>query len=431
MLYPTGMEAVQHIEALCGRVTGREMIKTYVENAIENRDWIQQMGGETVPPAFIDICYPPIPSGTGAWWPNVVASEFINGLEVKGESKRLAERLWKVLSTNVESRDIRVMTGTPAKELITNGEGEVVGIIAERQGERISLKAKRAVILTCGGFEYDEAMKESFLPCGPFYAFGNPGNTGDGIRMAQKVGAELWHMTIVEGYLGFKAPEYEAAFSIRMLGEEFIYVDRYGKRFADETSLELHDSWRAVSPFDSRSLCYPRIPAYAIFDDVLRRKGPLHQGGSEYNRDYEWSLDNSKEVAKGWIKRGKTIRELARQISVDESILEDTLTKYNECCKLGSDPDFGRSKETLVPIESPPYYAIELWPCLLNTQGGPRRDREARILDHEGKPIPRLYSAGELGSLWGLLYEGGGNITECLAFGRVAGRNAAAEKPWS
>jgi len=429
IFYPTGMEAVQHVEALCGRVTDREIIETYVENAMKNKGWIEQLGGETVPPPYIDICYPPIPPGTRAWWPNVVASEFVNGFEVKGESKRPAERLWKVLSTNVEQRGIPVMTGTPARELTTNENGEVVGVIAERVGEKISVKAKRAVVLTCGGFEYNEAMKEAFLLCHPFHAFGNPGNTGDGIRMAQKVGAALWHMTIVEGYLGFKPPEYETAFSVRMLGEGFIYVDTSGKRFTNETGLEMHDTWRAVSPFNSGALGYPRIPAYAIFDEVLRRKGPFHQGTSGYNRDYEWSLDNSKEVAKGWIKRGKTVRELAGQIQVDESTLENTVLKYNEYCKLGSDPDCGRSRETLVPIERSPYYAIQLWPCLLNTQGGPRRDREARILGHEGRPIPRLYSAGEFGSLWGLLYEGGGNIAECLAFGRIAGRNAATEKP--
>lgn len=430
ILYPTGMEAVQHIEALCGKVTGREMIEAYVENAIKTKEWIQNIGGETVFAPFVDIGYPPIPSGTSAWWPDVVASEFINFLHVKGESRRPGERLWKLLSANVERRGIRVMTGTPARELITNEKGEVVGVIAEREGQKISLKAKRAVVMTCGGFEYNEFMKETFLPCQPFYALGNPGNTGDGIRMAQKVGAALWHMTIVESYLGFKAPEYETAFSTRMLGEEFIYVDKYGSRFANETGLDLHDAWRAVSPFAPNRLCYPRIPAYAIFDETLRRKGPLHQGTSGYNRDYQWSLDNSKEIAKGWIKRGKSIRELARQLPVDESTLEGTITKYNEYCKLGSDPDFGRSRETLVPIERPLYYAIELWPCLLNTQGGPQRDREARVLGYGSKPIPRLYSAGEFGSLWGLLYEGGGNIAECLAFGRIAGRNAAAEKLW-
>ena len=189
--------------------------------------------------------------------------------------------------------------------------------------------------------------------------------------------------------------------------------------------------WRTVSFFDVSRRWYPRIPSYAVFDDVTRRRGPLHPSYKvgAIRDHYEWSLDNSKEVAKGWIKRGKTIRELAKKISVDESMLENAVARYNECCKAGIDTEFGRSRESLEPIEQSPYYAIELRPCLLNTQGGPRRDKEGRVLDTKGKPIPRLYSAGELGSLWGFLYDGGGNLAECLASGRIAGRNAAAEKP--
>ena len=94
------------------------------------------------------------------------------------------------------------------------------------------------------------------------------------------------------------------------------------------------------------------------------------------------------------------------------------------------DEDFGRSKEDLRALE-PPFYAIQLWPALINTQGGPRRDKESRVLDPEGKPIPRLYAAGELGSIWGYLYQGACNIGESLVFGQIAGKNAAAEKPWA
>jgi succinate dehydrogenase/fumarate reductase flavoprotein subunit len=321
------------------------------------------------------------------------------------------------------------MTNTPAKELVTNEQGAVIGVIAEREGEKISVMAKRAVVLTSGGFEYNEAMKQSFLPCGPFYALGSPGNTGDGIIMAQKVGAALWHMAAIACPLGFKAPEYEAAFDVMLFGDRFIYVDIDGKRFANETELEMHEMWRTISFFDSARVCYPRLPTYAIFDDVTRRKGPLAQKMG-VNMDYEWSLDNSKEIAKGWISRGKTMRELAQTISVDESTLEDTVKRYNESCRTGVDADFSRSKESLGPIGKAPYYAITLWPSLLNTQGGPRRDKNAMVLNYEGTPISRLYSAGELGSLWGFLYEAAGNLTECLAFGRIAGRNAAAEKPW-
>jgi predicted oxidoreductase len=85
----------------------------------------------------------------------------------------------------------------------------------------------------------------------------------------------------------------------------------------------------------------------------------------------------------------------------------------------------------LEPIAEGPFYAVELSPSMLNTQGGPRRNEKGQIVRPNGKPIPRLYSAGELGSIYSHLYQGTGNIGECLAFGRVSGRNAAAETPWS
>jgi succinate dehydrogenase/fumarate reductase flavoprotein subunit len=80
-------------------------------------------------------------------------------------------------------------------------------------------------------------------------------------------------------------------------------------------------------------------------------------------------------------------------------------------------------------ISKPPFYAVEVWPSLLNTQGGPRRNEKAQIVDTDNKPIKRLYSAGELGSIFNMLYPGAGNVSECLSFGRISGRNAAAELP--
>ena len=84
----------------------------------------------------------------------------------------------------------------------------------------------------------------------------------------------------------------------------------------------------------------------------------------------------------------------------------------------------------LAPFGAGPYYAVEMSPSMLNTQGGPRRNERAQIVRPDGTPIPRLYSAGELGSIYSYLYQGTGNIGECLAFGRIAGRNAAAEARW-
>ena len=85
----------------------------------------------------------------------------------------------------------------------------------------------------------------------------------------------------------------------------------------------------------------------------------------------------------------------------------------------------------LSPISNAPFYAIEIAPAFVNTQGGPRRNERGQILRPDGSPIKRLYSAGELGSIYGYLYQGGGNLGECMAFGRISGRNAVAEQPWS
>ena len=96
---------------------------------------------------------------------------------------------------------------------------------------------------------------------------------------------------------------------------------------------------------------------------------------------------------------------------------------------LSESDDFHRSL-MLSPFDNGPYYAVELSPSMLNTQGGPRRNEKAQVLRPDGSPIPRLYSAGELGSIYSYLYQGTGNIGECLAFGRIAARNAMAESPW-
>ena len=144
---------------------------------------------------------------------------------------------------------------------------------------------------------------------------------------------------------------------------------------------------------------------------------------------YDWSDDNRAELAKGWIKRAETITALAQTLGLPPTVLQETVTRWNAHCQAGVDADFGRTK-MLCPIQAAPFYALELSPSMLNTQGGPRRNTRSQIVRPDGSPIPRLYSAGELGSIYSYMYQGTGNIGECLAFGRIAGRNAVAEKPW-
>ena len=153
---------------------------------------------------------------------------------------------------------------------------------------------------------------------------------------------------------------------------------------------------------------------------------------------YVWDENNRNEIDRGWIMESSTLEGIAKKIRADSdnnglmtpSTLKATVQEYNKYCRRGEDQDFHKSPEWLQPLEDPPYFAVKLWPGGPNTQGGPKRNTKAQVLSVDNCPIPRLYSAGELGSVWGMLYQGAGNLGECIAFGRIAGSNAAAEKLW-
>ena len=146
---------------------------------------------------------------------------------------------------------------------------------------------------------------------------------------------------------------------------------------------------------------------------------------------YQWSEGSSAEIEKGWVSKGDTLKDLAAKMKIDPDGLQETVTRYNQYCSGKKDPDFNRRDNSLSPLTTPPYYGVELALTLINTQGGPKHNTKAQTLDQDDKPIPRLYSPGEFGSFFGFLYPGGSNIPEAIAFGRIAGENAAALKPWS
>jgi succinate dehydrogenase/fumarate reductase flavoprotein subunit len=390
----------------------------------------------------------------GAGHPRVEGSQSARKFAVQRGRKSMvgaSSNLWEVLAHAVqEKRKIPILLDTPAKRLVANEAGEVIGVIAVSKGKEISVRARRAVVLTTGGFEFDKRMLQTYFQGFPINALGNPGNTGDGIRMAQQVGAGLWHMNGGSFALGIKVPDFPAGFSIQIGHPGFIYVDKHGQRFVNEKSIEAHAGLLVTNAYDCEALDFPRIPCFAIFDEETRLKGPismLFHGGYAGKR-YKWSADNSVEIDKGWVVKAETLADLAKKIRVAPDVLAATLARWNEDVKKGEDTLFHRplrphpkEGEDLLhgntgpvlsaPIERGPFYALELYPTLINTQGGPRRNVRAQIMDVFDQPIPRLYSAGELGSMWGVIYQGAGNNGESMVFGQIAGRNAAAEKPWA
>ncbi|MFH1650705.1 MAG: FAD-binding protein [Chloroflexota bacterium] len=353
--------------------------------------------------------------------------------------------LFHLLENQVRKRGVAVHYQTPATGLVQDPQSrEVLGVKAVSDaGKEICVKARHGVILACGGFENNREMLTQFLPFTvalPIYPMGTPYNTGDGIRMAGGAGASLWHMTSVEfGNFAPKAPGEKFGLGFRLVrrlpaGGTAIYVNKYGRRFMDESQLLSHrKEFFRVQAFDTESAEYPNIPFFMVFDEAFRKRGPLvGRNDSWWNlRDvYRWSDDNSAEIESGWIERADTINQLAGRINVPPEALEATVREYNRACAQKEDTEFGRAREWLVPIESPPFYATELCEPIINTQGGPKHDARARVLDGEDKPIPRLFAAGELGSMFFPLYLVGGNVPEALAFGTIAGEQAAALAPW-
>ncbi len=121
----------------------------------------------------------------------------------------------------------------------------------------------------------------------------------------------------------------------------------------------------------------------------------------------------------------RALEDLARAMGVPPAALQRTIDDWNAACAAGTPDSLGRPAATRQPIATPPYYYGEVWPVVSNTQGALCHDVRQRVLDPFGHPIPRLYVAGELGSIWGFLYLSGGNLSECLVSGRIAGREAA------
>ena len=350
------------------------------------------------------------------------------------------KQLHMALDRCVKSRGIPIQYETRAKHLMQDpATKEIVGVIAEKQGRKICIKAKRGVVLACGGYENNPEMMSYFnYPGIRIYPWGSPYNTGDGLKMVSEVGAPLWHMFSLEwaGH-SVKTASEQAGVSVQVtLGGSYIYVNKYGKRFMNELKSMVHTKESLeLTYFHHDRVEYPNQPFYAIFDESVRSKQRLgRQGGMTWNAVhglYQWSEGSSAEMEKGWVSRADTLRDLAAKMRIEPEGLQETVTKYNQFCSGKKDPEFSRRDNSLSPLTTPPYYGVELALTLINTQGGPKHNTKAQTLDQDDKPIPRLYTPGEFGSFFGFLYPGGSNIPEAIAFGRIAGENAASLKPWS
>ena len=353
----------------------------------------------------------------------------------------LGNALMGMLRRSLMDRDIPLWLNASAKELVVEG-GTVVGLVVERDGRPMRVRATRGLILAAGGFESSTAMRKKYLP-NPTQAewtTGNPGNTGDAIEMGMGLGAavdlmdEAWWgpTTVVPG-------ESRA----RMLVVEkglpgSIFVDKKGQRFVNEASPYI-DIVHAMYEHDSPAT--PCVPAYMVFDATFRKKyqvGPFLPGAQQP----DWTLP--RMLKQDYLKKSDTLDGLAAQLGVDAAGLRESVRKNNEYARAGKDPDFHRGESLfdqyygdakvkpnscLAPLEKAPYYGIEAYPGDLGTKGGLRTDATARVLRESGESIPGLFAIGNTSaSVMGPTYPGaGGTIGPAMTFGYIVARHLIAE----
>lgn len=303
--------------------------------------------------------------------------------------------------------------------------------------------------MCCGGFENDDIMKQNYLSLPKSHPAAGVCNTGDGHRLCQKIGADFWHMHKFAGVWtnAIKLDNSEMAPYRTLKKAQGITVGVNGRRFYMDwdgtTMLE-----EAYEPGSDERLHYscrhglrnyggscedvpmPEVTWYVFDQEGLANSAYLANSASNtmMSQNNTTKADElSDPVADGFGYRADTIEDLATQMGVPAEELVRTVTKWNEDCAAGEDTLFHRPPHTLTPVLTAPFYAVKCVPELLNTDGGPVRSAKAEILDVEGNPIPGLYSAGEFGSVWTYKYQGGGNIAECMAFGRIAARSILEE----
>ena len=366
----------------------------------------------------------------------------IDESRIRGGADGLA--LFKLLLAAMRRRGLEIKIDTRVTRLRTDAHGRIVGVTAKHSGIDTIFHASKGVVLACGGFEADDAMQRQYWQGITVRSAAFAGNTGDGIRMSQAVGADLWHMWHFHGSYGMRHPNADYPFAIRMKrfpdwqpGAKFpddvqmpwILLDQDGKRFMNEYDPYMQDTGaRPFSMFDPQQQIMPRMPAWLITDEIGRQRHPFgkptyHQEGMSFS----WSADNLREVELGILQRAEDVESLARIMQVPQKYLESTLDAWNNCCDKQHDDQFARPAGSMMAIRKPPYYVSEVWPLVNNTQGGPVHDSRQRVLNPFGEPLCGLYAAGELGSAFGYLYISGGNIAECFIGGQIAGREAAAQ----
>ncbi|MBQ7625447.1 MAG: flavocytochrome c, partial [Rhodocyclaceae bacterium] len=324
-----------------------------------------------------------------------------NRIHAPADGSAVGNYLVDKFSEKLKELGVDVMLNTQATELISE-EGKIVGVKAEGPDAYYTIKAK-AVILACGGFGANLDMIASYRPDLQGTVTTNaPGATGDGIVMAQAVGADLVDIEQIQLH-----PTVEQTTSMLITesvrGDGAILVNQSGERFTNE--LLTRDAVSAAE------LAQEGQYAYIIFDQHLRENLKAIE----------------KYVTNGLTVQGDTIEELAEKLSINPDTLKKTLDDWNAAVAAQSDAQFGRTTGMNDNLTVAPYYAIQIAPGIHHTMGGVKINTSAEVIDTANNVIPGLFAAGEVtGGVHGGNRLGGNAVADIVIFGRIAAESAIA-----
>lgn len=337
---------------------------------------------------------------------------------------------------------VEVMLESPVKELLRDDSGAVTGAVIHTPKGLRRVEAKKGVVLACGGFPQDIARRKSLYKHeaseGEHVSAASPGNTGDGLNMAEEIGAATqmdypnsgaWAPTSLvprpDGTVG-PFPHF-----IDRGKPGVIAVTRNGKRFVNEAN-SYHDF---VQGLENATSDGQPAEGFLICDHkTIRKYGLGHVKPAP--------LPLGPSLKSGYLMKGNTVEQLAQNVGIDPAAFADTISRFNSDVPTGTDTEFGRGSTAynrfhgdprvkpnpcLAPISKGPFYAVRVIPGSIGTFSGIKTDRNSRVVDENGQPIPGLYAAGnDMSSVLGGNYSGGGiTLGPAMTFGYIAGRHAA------
>ena len=307
----------------------------------------------------------------------------------------------KTLLNASKAREIPIRTRSKALEILTAKDGSVAGVKVQSKDGKVYTIDSKAVVLATGGFGANQDLLVKYQPKLKGYATTNqPGATGDGIFMAERVGAALVDMEQIQAH-PTAAPSGDLI-SESVRGDGAILVNADGKRFTNE--LLTRD---VVS---NNELKQPGKFAWIVWDDATRRSAKLMDGYEKL----------------GLTVKGKDLDELAKAMQVPADNLKATIAKYSADQKAGKDSEFGRPAMPQ-PLTNAPYWAVKVQPAVHHTMGGVKINTKAEVISTSGKVIPGLFAAGEVtGGVHGGNRLGGNAQADIVTFGHIAGQTADA-----